>query len=179
MSPPGGDRLDLEARVLGWFIALMPTHRREWGEAMRAELYHVGGGAARWTFVLECGWVTFRTRALEGGGMASFSQKTRRAVAIAAGTGAVMVTPMAALTGASAGMAALWTFDAAVLFGVLWTLAATAVFMFGGLIASEGEKSRRRWLVVLRVALLVLAAGGWVIISHDQMPCFLGEPNCD
>ena len=37
MSPPGGDRLDLEARVLGWFIALMPAHRREWGEAMRAD----------------------------------------------------------------------------------------------------------------------------------------------
>ena len=75
-------------------------------------------------------------------------------------------------------MAALRTLDAAVLFGVLWTLAATAVFMFG-LIASKGEKSHRRWLVVLRVALLVLAAGGWLIISHDQMPCFLGDPNCD
>ena len=70
MSPTGRDRLDAEARVLGWFIALMPAHRREWGEAMRAELYHIGGGVARWTFVLECGWVTFRTRALEGGGMA-------------------------------------------------------------------------------------------------------------
>lgn len=179
MSSPRGDRLDAAARVLGWFIALMPAHRREWGDAMRAELYHIGGGAARWAFVLGCGWVTFRTRALEGGGMASFSQRTRRAVAIAAGAGAVMVAPMAALSGASAGIAALRTLDAAVLFGVLWALAATAVFMAGGLIASKREESNRRWLVVLRVAVLVLAAGGWLIISHDQLPCFLGEPNCD
>jgi hypothetical protein len=179
MSSPRGDRLDPEARVLGWFIALLPVHRREWGEAMRAELYHIGRGAARWTFVLGCGWVTIRTRVMDGGEMAAFGQRTRRAVGIAAAAGAVMVAPMAALSGASAGMAALRTLDAAFLFAVLWTLAATAVFMSGLLIASQGERSHRRWLVMLRVALLVLAAGGWLIISHDQMPCFLGEPNCD
>lgn len=33
--------------------------------------------------------------------------------------------------------------------------------------------------LVLRAALMIAIAGLWVSIINDQMPCFLGVPNCD
>jgi hypothetical protein len=36
----------------------MPVERREWGQAMLAELGHIDGRAARWRFALGCWWAT-------------------------------------------------------------------------------------------------------------------------
>lgn len=51
----GGRRgVDVAGWVLGVAVWLMPGWRGGWGEAMRAELAHIDGGAARWGFAVSC-----------------------------------------------------------------------------------------------------------------------------
>jgi hypothetical protein len=177
MSDREFDRLDAAAHVLRWVTALMPAHRSEWSRGMRAELHHISGRPARWSFVLGCGWTALRIRALEGNTMTSYRELAARTAVVAC----LMVVPFIGLEGASAGVAALWTTDAAMLFGVLWLLAAVALTMGSGLVSVfDGERFRgRQGLVLLRVLVLVLASAAWLGIVGDQMPCFVGEPNCD
>lgn len=163
-------RQDAAVRVLEWIVRMMPTHRREWADAMRAELSYIEGRAPRWNFVASCTWAALRSRAFEGG------SKTLAIAFLASG---LMVAPLMGLSVASDSMAALWRVDAAALFGVLWALGATGILMTRGLVASTHARNPRAWLVIVRLVVLVLAAGGWLAISADQMPCFLGEPNCD
>jgi hypothetical protein len=125
MSARDFDRLDAAAHVLRWFTMLMPAHRSEWSRGMCAELHHISGRPARWSFVLGCGWTALRTRALEGNTMTSYRDLAARTAVVAG----LIVVPFIGLEGASAGVAALWTTDAAMLFGVLWLLAAVALMM--------------------------------------------------
>ena len=60
--------------------------------------------------------------------MTSRGHLVGRAAVIACGGAALIVMPFIGLESAFAGAAALWTIDAAMLFGVLWTLAAIALF---------------------------------------------------
>ena len=61
-------RLDAAVRVLEWILRMTPAHRREWADAMRAELSYIEGRAPRWTFVASCcTWAAFHTGAFEGG----------------------------------------------------------------------------------------------------------------
>ena len=68
------------------------------------------------------------------------------------------------------------------LFGILWvlpvlfvlTLAPLAKMVRAGAIIFENPFS-----LFLRVAFLVLTAAFWIGLVNDQMPCFLGVPNCD
>lgn len=64
--------------------------------------------------------------------------------------------------------------DASALFAILWLLSSAAVFVLIPVISRS--TSRSTWLRVALAALLTLA---WSAILIDQMPCFLGVPNCD
>ena len=55
-----------------------------------------------------------------------------------------------------------------VLFGLLWLLPAAGAFVLA-----------RPWALALRVGLLAVLVWGWGAILLDQLPCFLGVPNCD
>ena len=68
---------------------------------------------------------------------------------------------LAGLSVASDSMAAVWTCDAAVLFGVLWALGATGVLMTRGLVDARHARAPHTWLVIIRLVVLVLAGGGW------------------
>ena len=59
------------------------------------------------------------------------------------------------------------------LFAVLWLVPAAFV--------STAARPFRAHPVVLsaRVGFLVVAALFWAVLVNDQMPCFLGAPNCD
>jgi len=69
-----------------------------------------------------------------------------------------------------------------VLFAVLWLLPGAfvlaAVPLLRAVRAGESLLARRGALVA-RVGFLVLTAMVWAGIVDDQMPCFLGVPNCD
>jgi hypothetical protein len=50
--------MDRPAWLLAAATSALPPEHRDWGVAMRAELEHVDGRAARWRFSLGCAWAT-------------------------------------------------------------------------------------------------------------------------
>jgi len=68
------------------------------------------------------------------------------------------------------------------LFGILWLLPAAFILVLRSSLAglrTEGNTRTHRVKQILRITSLVLLAGLWLVILQDQMPCFLGVPNCD
>ena len=70
----------------------------------------------------------------------------------------------------------------ALLFGVMWLLPAVFIVALMPLLrnaqAGEGVMANPVGLS-LRVASLALIAMAWAWALFDQLPCFLGVPNCD
>jgi hypothetical protein len=67
-----------------------------------------------------------------------------------------------------------------VLFALLWVLPAAVVAVTMStfqVFRSEGAQASRS--LILRVTVLGLIAWFWIALLTDQMPCFLGVPNCD
>ena len=99
----------------------------------------------------------------------------RREVTVAAGVGAALVLPFVLLEAINReGFFASFPF---VLFGVMWLLPAAFVLTVKSL--THGEKPGHLLGLVSRVALSMLIAWFWMQLVIDQMPCFLGVPNCD
>ena len=72
--------------------------------------------------------------------------------------------------------------DLAVLFGFMWVLGAVFVAILMPLmrtIRAGNAITANPLFLVLRVVFLVLIAVTWGGIVIDQLPCFLGVPNCD
>ncbi|MEJ7623059.1 MAG: hypothetical protein WKF34_03625 [Pyrinomonadaceae bacterium] len=68
------------------------------------------------------------------------------------------------------------------LFGMLWLMAAIFAAIIVPLFRSLGKGYRMSMhpaTMLLSAFLLVLLAATWGGIVNDQMPCFLGVPNCD
>lgn len=69
-----------------------------------------------------------------------------------------------------------------VLFALMWLMALSFVLVFASLLRGTAPESRTTAHTIGRVtkgALLLLIAFLWISIIRDQMPCFLGVPNCD
>jgi hypothetical protein len=68
------------------------------------------------------------------------------------------------------------------LFAVLWLVPAAFVLTAAPLVravrAGQGVFAHPISLTA-RLCFLVLAGLFWVVVVNDQMPCFLGVPNCD
>ena len=72
--------------------------------------------------------------------------------------------------------------DFAVLFGLLWLLPTTFLVLLMPLVRSfraGNDLMAQPLRLVLRAAVLALIALFWGGILLDQLPCFLGIPNCD
>ena len=67
------------------------------------------------------------------------------------------------------------------LFALLWLLACSFVSILTLMMRDESTEVKRIPALAagLGVVVLVLIAYAWVGIVVDQMPCFLGRPNCD
>jgi drug/metabolite transporter (DMT)-like permease len=68
-----------------------------------------------------------------------------------------------------------------VLFSFLWILAAVFVFILNSLLMKKQDERNivfSPWFF-FRGILLILIAFIWIDVIIDQMPCFLGLPNCD
>ena len=68
------------------------------------------------------------------------------------------------------------------LFGLLWLLPLAFIFI----LRSSGRNVRPGFRITanpiilsLGLTLMILIAGLWFGVLLDQMPCFLGVPNCD
>jgi hypothetical protein len=68
------------------------------------------------------------------------------------------------------------------LFGFMWLMAVAFIVILMPIVRSRqaAHQTMPSSLSVLaRVALLIVIAWLWVGLVIDQMPCFLGVPNCD
>jgi hypothetical protein len=67
-----------------------------------------------------------------------------------------------------------------VLFALLWLLPFAFVLFFQGTVGSGARAGTLSYLRrPLAAACLVFIAWFWITVVVDQMPCFLGVPNCD
>ncbi|QQS45513.1 MAG: hypothetical protein IPM66_16430 [Acidobacteriota bacterium] len=72
--------------------------------------------------------------------------------------------------------------DQIVLFGLLWFLAAAFTFILSSIVRTwreGGSLMASPVNLLFRIAFLALIAVMWGGIISDQLPCFLGVPNCD
>ena len=68
------------------------------------------------------------------------------------------------------------------LFGILWLLPTVFIITVAPVaraIRSDGGLLAHPVTLLLRVVFLALIAVMWTGLVYDQMPCFLGVPNCD
>lgn len=98
--------------------------------------------------------------------------------------GAALALPFLALElGFNAsGFSLKYILDTSILFGLLWLLPAA----FMRLLLPLARSARAGEIVLeqpaalmLKIILLALIAVLWLSLLADQMPCFLGVPNCD
>jgi UDP-N-acetylmuramyl pentapeptide phosphotransferase/UDP-N-acetylglucosamine-1-phosphate transferase len=69
-----------------------------------------------------------------------------------------------------------------VLFLVMWILALSFISILMPILRSVPAGNQNLWSPISlfpRIALLILIGWLWGSIVLDQMPCFLGVPNCD
>jgi drug/metabolite transporter (DMT)-like permease len=95
-------------------------------------------------------------------------------------SGVLMVLPFLVLQ-----LVNRWTLDEGFpvfLFVFLWGLSTIIAFTLIPIVWQfrvRAPRSARPWGFAIRLALLVIVAGLWLQAVADQMPCFLGVPNCD
>ena len=67
-----------------------------------------------------------------------------------------------------------------VLFVLLWVLPAALFWVTSSTIQIfRSDRAPTSGPLILRTAILGLVAWFWIALLMDQMPCFLGVPNCD
>ena len=169
------DRTDLPAALLARVARRMPAARAEWADALVAELAALTRPSERWQFAVECS-----VMALFSPEAAPLQAERRSTLVRAAAISTLLVLPLALLEARNESFTAVR--GALVLYAVLWIVpvvfivsAAPLIKAYRGGAAGAGS-SIKGWL---RVLLLVLLGGFWIGLVIDQMPCFLGVPNCD
>ena len=68
------------------------------------------------------------------------------------------------------------------LFAIMWLLPLSFILILMPIVRNLRAQERitaNPFSLLLGVVFLILLAWLWVGLIHDQMPCFLGVPNCD
>lgn len=161
---------DLPGRLLAFAVRRMRCARTDWATAMLAELAQVEEPRARWEFALGCAWAAIFPPECEG-------TRRMRILPTAALVGTVLVVPLIYLETRRGYPSFPYP-----LFTVLWLVPIAAVLLaaplIGAIRGADGVLARPA-VTVARLGLLALAVLFWLTLVHDQMPCFLGVPNCD
>ncbi|HEX7174926.1 MAG TPA: hypothetical protein VF240_06565 [Pyrinomonadaceae bacterium] len=69
-----------------------------------------------------------------------------------------------------------------VLFGLLWLLPMAFILILAPIVRSARAGNgvmANPFNLLFRVAMLALVAMMWGVLLIDQLPCFMGAPNCD
>lgn len=174
--------MDVPRLLLAAAVRRMPSERREWGEAMLAELAQLQHPYARWRFALGCARVAlFPPR--QGGLFQTIMNNSTKNIGAAALISLILVAPFAFLelrynTETSRN---LIHFPIPV-FGVLWLLATVFIIIVASIVRTvrAGDSLLAHPATLLfRLVFLALVAWLWGGLFIDQLPCFLGVPNCD
>jgi hypothetical protein len=172
---------DLPRLLLAIAVRRMPAERREWGAAMLAELGQLHHPFTRWRFALGCARVALLSPR-QGGLNQNIMNNNTNSIGIAALISLIIVAPFAFLEWYNAENSRNFINFPIPLFGLLWLLA-TVFFILVASIARTvraGDGLLAHPVTLLfRVVFLVIVAWLWGGLFIDQLPCFLGVPNCD
>jgi uncharacterized membrane protein len=92
----------------------------------------------------------------------------------------ILVLPFAILEAANSTLTRQNVPSVIVLFGLLWLLALAFLVVLIPVVRNVRTGNAANPLkLLLAVAVLLVVASIWGSIVADQMPCFLGVPNCD
>lgn len=173
----------------GWLLTIavrrMPAERSEWGAAMLAELAQLQHPSTRWRFALGCTRVAlFPPR--QGGLLQTMRKHMMKSTITNLGSAAfisfILVLPFAILESLNQTITRQNAPGLILLFGLLWLLPtafiATLVPIVRTVRAGNGILASPMSLL-FRLAFLALVATMWSGLLLDQLPCFLGVPNCD
>lgn len=93
----------------------------------------------------------------------------------------LLVAPLAVLEGVNTGGFTLYGFPTA-LFGALWLLGFVFLLLFMPVVnrfRSGMSITEHPVNFGVKAVAMILIAIVWVGLVNDQMPCFMGVPNCD
>jgi hypothetical protein len=166
-------------------VRRMPAERSDWGAAMLAELAQLQHPSTRWQFALGCTRVALFPPRKGGYLQAMMNHKTKN-ILTALGTSALLgllfMLPFAFLEYRYNTANLRLSRDYIFLFGLLWFLPTaffTTIAPLARAVRAGNNVLAHPISLLFRVALLILLAMFWVGLINDQMPCFLGVPNCD
>jgi hypothetical protein len=98
----------------------------------------------------------------------------------AALAGLALILPFAILQIRSGGVSRNGIVGVTALFALLWLLPTVSISSsFRLLHRPAGATSRPRGRVLLAASIVLVAAWLWGSLLVDQLPCFIGAPNCD
>jgi hypothetical protein len=180
-------------RVYTWFLQLYPApFRQEFGEEMHfifteqlrdaAARHGTPGVALLWgRTLLDLGkslahehWAVWKGK--QQMNMLQFAK-----LGFAALMGLLLVLPLIALEAIMTSGFERYGFPL-FLFTLLWIFAALFVLILAPMVRSVRAGSitaANPAILLFRVLVLALLAWAWISLVVDQMPCFLGIPNCD
>lgn len=177
--------IDTPRLLLTIVVHWMPAERREWGAAMLAELAQLQHLSTRWQFALGCTRVALFPPRKGGLLQTMMHDKTKRMITTfgpPALISLILVLPLAILEALNNNITKQNAPGLIVLFGLLWFLPTT--FISGLMPLLRATRAGNNILahpiaLLVRVSFLVLSAWIWGSLLMDQLPCFLGVPNCD
>ena len=101
-----------------------------------------------------------------------------RRLLVAVAIGALVVIPLLLLEAVTTRGFSTYGFPTA-LFAVLWVLASAFMGLFLNLLKNVKNGSGLRLSLAASAILMLVIATVWGRLVVDQMPCFMGVPNCD
>lgn len=173
--------MDWPVRLLTAAVRRMAAERSEWGVAMLAELAQLQQPFARWQFALGCTRVALFPPRQKGVWQNLMETKTKSlltSLGLAALIGLLCIAPLAYLE--MRYNQARRASDFAALFGLLWLMPAVFTLTSVPVVRSlRAGVLAHPMTLALRVTFMILVALCWISLVRDQLPCFLGVPNCD
>lgn len=177
--------MDGPGRLLAAAMRWMPEERCDWGAAMLAELAQLQHPSTRWRFALGCARVAlFPPR--NGGLLQTIMKHTKKSsittLASAALISLILVLPFALLEALNNTITRRNAPGLVLLFGVLWLLPTAFIVILMPIVRNVRAGNAimtNPFTLLFRVSLLTLIATVWGWGFIDQLPCFLGVPNCD
>jgi hypothetical protein len=155
-------------------VRCMPTGRREWGAAMLAELAQLRHPTTRWRFALGCIRVAMFPPP-QGGLLQTIMNNITKSL------GAAALFAYLELRHNTETSRNLIHFPIP-LFGMLWFLATVIIIIVASIVRTvrAGDSLLAHPVTLFfRLVFLALVAWLWGGLFIDQLPCFLGVPNCD
>lgn len=152
---------------------------------MLAELAQLQQPRTRWQLALGCLRVALFP-SYPGGLLQTMLKQTTRSFFTTLGAAAMisllLVLPLVILESVNQTITRQNAFGLFLLFGFLWLLPTMFIVLLAPLvrIIRAGDNNLAKPITLLfRVACLTLIAIVWGSLLIDQLPCFLGVPNCD